>query len=482
MKHASRRTLQVYRNLRAVLIASLVSIGAVTPTAVFAHSSADRPGEASAAVDPHQGLDKLEQLIFIVQENRSFDHYFGTYPGVDGLTIENGQPTNCIPDPDLDRESCVYHSESNLFRGGPHNRRAAVVSIDGGLMDGHIEALPETGRGCVDRMAPQCLPFEGPDLQPDVMSYLDDRNIPNYWTYADEFVLQDRLFAPTDGWTLPSHLFLVSGWSAYCPDVNDPMSCVSNVDLKNYDARWEYGEPPIYAWTDITYLLDEAGVTWKYYYAPETCVFPPCVPETNHPTDATPSTRNPLPGFTQAREAGIQDNLGTHEDFVRDAAAGTLPSVVWLVPGNASDHPSSGKGVRAGQAYVTTMINAVMNGPQWPTSATFLTWDDWGGFYDHVLPPKLDENGYGLRVPGLMLSPYARRGYVDHQTLSFDAYLKLIEDRFLDGQRLDPRTDGRPDARPTVREDAAILGDLYAEFNFTQGPRPPVLLDPYPNG
>jgi phospholipase C len=314
------------------------------------------------------------------------------------------------------------------------------------------------------------------------MSYLDRSNIPNYWRYADDFVLQDRMFAPTDGWTLPSHLFLVSAWSAYCPDPSDPMSCSSNVDLKSYVMRWEYGEDPIYAWTDITYLLDRAGVTWKYYYAPDTCVFPPCSVETNHPTDATPSTRNPLPGFTDARDAGIEDNLGTHDDFVRDASDGTLPQVSWLVPGTASDHPSSGSGIRAGQAYVTKMVNAVMSGPAWDSSAIFLTWDDWGGFYDHVVPPDIDQNGYGLRVPGLMMSPYARRGYIDHETLSFDAYLKLIEDRFLGGQRLDPQTDGRPDPRPTVREDAPILGDLYDEFNFDQKPRPPVLLNPYPNG
>jgi phospholipase C len=128
------------------------------------------------------------------------------------------------------------------------------------------------------------------------------------------------------------------------------------------------------------------------------------------------------------------------------------------------------------------MVNAVMRSPDWGSSAIFLAWDDWGGFYDHVVPPAIDDNGYGLRVPGLMMSPYAKRGYIDHQTLTFDAYLKLIEDRFLGGQRLDPRTDGRPDARPTVREDVSILGDLYDEFDFSQPPRDPVILDPLPNG
>jgi phospholipase C len=121
-----------------------------------------------------------------------------------------------------------------------------------------------------------------------------------------------------------------------------------------------------------------------------------------------------------------------------------------------------------------------MQGPDWDSTAIFLTWDDWGGFYDHVVPPRVDHNGYGIRVPGLLISPWARAGTIDHQTLSFDAYLKLIEDLFLGGQRLDPKTDGRPDSRPTVREDEPILGDLLNEFDFTQGPLPPLVLDPTP--
>jgi phospholipase C len=129
---------------------------------------------------------------------------------------------------------------------------------------------------------------------------------------------------------------------------------------------------------------------------------------------------------------------------------------------------------------VTRLINVVMRGPDWNSTAIFVTWDDWGGFYDHVEPPRVDRNGYGIRVPAFMISPYAKEGYIDSQTLSFDAYLKLIEDRFMGGQRLDPKTDGRPDSRPTVREDVKILGDLRKEFDFSQPPRPPLILDPAP--
>jgi len=179
------------------------------------------------------------------------------------------------------------------------------------------------------------------------------------------------------------------------------------------------------------------------------------------------------------RQNGQLGNIQTLDHFYEDAKKGTLPAVAWVVPnGEVSEHPPAL--VSAGQAYVTGLITAIMEGPNWGSTTIFLAWDDWGGFYDHVVPPSVDKNGYGLRVPGLVISPYAKRGYIDHQTLSFDAYLKFIEDDFLAGQRIDPASDGRPDPRPDVREDASILGDLTADFDFDQQPRPPLILPSNP--
>jgi phospholipase C len=436
------------------------------------------PADAAAE---REGIFQLDHLIFIVQENRSFDHYFGTFPGADGLSYDAsvGRLRDCLPDPVLGRDSCTYHSSRLRQKGGPHNWRASAASVNGGAMDGFIAALPQTRRWCVDRSAKACKRFVGPRKQPDLMSWHDEREIPNYWRYAEEFVLQDRMFAPADSWTLPAHLFLVSGWSAVCANPDDPMSCTSDKDLRTY-GRHYYGDPPVYAWTDITYLLHERGVSWAYYVGQGTCSFGPC-DQALGPWGKTPSGKNPLPGFRTLYETQQQANIRTHDEFLEAAAVGRLPSVSWIVPGNeVSEHPQSGGGIHKGMAYVTELVNAVMQGPKWSSSAIFLTWDDWGGFYDHVPPTVVDQLGYGIRVPALLISPYARQGYIDHQTLTFDAYLKLIEDRFLGGQRLDPATMSRPDSRPVVREEVGVLGDISAGFDFAQAPRAPLILDPTP--
>ena len=193
----------------------------------------------------------------------------------------------------------------------------------------------------------------------------------------------------------------------------------------------------------------------------------------------TPGIWNPLPHFETVHEDGQLGNVQSLSNFFVAAKDGTLPAVSWIDPNaKVSEHPPSL--VSAGQTYVTGLINAIMQSPDWSSTAIFLSWDDWGGFYDHVIPPAVDQNGYGIRVPGLVISPFAFQGYIDHQILSHDAYNKFIEDDFLGGQRLDPATDGRPDPRPDVREDNPILGNLASDFNFTQTPRPPLILPVQP--
>jgi phospholipase C len=423
-------------------------------------------------------------VVIIMQENRSFDEYFGTYPGADGFPMHDGVPTVCVPDGRTGQCVPPYHDPADVNGGGPHGQGAAATDIDNGRMDGFIAEAENGQKGCTDPNNPACTNTKSPD----VMGWHDAREIPNYWAYAQNFVLQDHLYEPNASWSLPQHLFMVSGWSARCSVPADPMSCTNALQNPatppDFNAAQDPNRPPPdYAWTDITYLLHQHGVSWGYYVfagSEPDCANSAAVACPAQKQNAkTPGIWNPLPYFDTVQQDGQLGNVQSLASFFDQARAGALPSVSWINPNNhVSEHPPSK--VSEGQAYVTKLVNALMRGPDWKSTAIFLTWDDWGGFYDHISPPAVDQNGYGLRVPGMVISPYAKQGYIDHQTLSHDAYLKFIEDVFIGGQRLDPRTDSRPDPRPNVRETDPQLGDLRSDFNFRQKPVRPVLLNPTP--
>jgi phospholipase C len=290
------------------------------------------------------------------------------------------------------------------------------------------------------------------------------------------------MFEPNSSWSLPSHLFMVSGWSADCSVPGDPNSCVNALDGPANGFKLANTGKLDYAWTDLTYLLHKNNITWAYYLSngsqPD-CADDAMLCQPKAQNINVPGIWNPLPAFDTVKQDGQLANIQEVDNFLTAAKGGTLPQVSWIVPENSvSEHPPAK--VSLGQSYVTSLINAVMQGPEWDSTVIFLAWDDWGGFYDHVMPPSVDKNGYGLRVPGMVISAYAKQGFIDHQTLSFDAYLKFIEDIFLGGSRLDPTTDGRPDPRPDVRENAAILGDLLNDFDFNQAPRAPLILPIHP--
>jgi len=292
-------------------------------------------------------------------------------------------------------------------------------------------------------------------------------DIPNYWAYAKNFVLQDHMFEAAGSWSLPSHLYMVSGWSAKCSDPHKPMTCTGSLTPpdRNPADRTPFG------WTDLTWLLHKHHVSWGYYLDHGAVAA--------HHQNGVWVIWNPLPGFTDVHQDGQLGNIRALRRFYQQAQAGTLPQVSWVSP-DLRDSEHGPALVSTGQAYVTRVINAVMRSPDWSSSAILLTWDDWGGFYDNVAPPRVDGQGYGIRVPAILISPYAKRGYIDHQTLTTDAYLRFIEDDFMAGARLNPATDGRPDRRPTVRERVSVLGNLINDFNFSQKPLPPLILNPCP--
>lgn len=417
---------------------------------INAASSSNSTTEASIP----SGLEKIRHFVFIMQENRAFDHYFGTYPGAEG--VPQGV---CLPDPVVG--GCVepYHDTSDINRGGPHGWDNAQGDINGGKMDGFVA---QSHKGKSAKGSEPCIP-PSPDCTPgknprDVMGYHDYHEIPNYWNYARLYVLQDHMFESVASYSLPAHLYMLAAQSG------------------GYTGADKQPRPSTFNFPEITELLTSGKITWNYYVTsgklPDTEDGHVVGSESEEEQDPHKFTYfNPLPAFPKIRNDPKQNSrLVDTSQFYEDAKMGRLPQVSWVVPsGKVSEHPPSS--VRAGMAYVTGLVNAVMEGPDWNTTAIFISWDDWGGFYDHVPPPKVDEYGYGLRVPGLVISPYAKQGYIDKHVYSFESWLKIVEERF----GVSPMT-----ARDTT------AGDMLDAFDFLQKPRPPIILNatkdgtPYP--
>ena len=434
---------------QAIAIAVMAAMAMTVSAPVQAGASNPRAANGRFLV----GLSNIQHIVVIMMENRSFDTYFGTYPGAHGIPFRNGKPTICEPDPASGQ--CVYpfHDTSLVNYGSGHGEQAFLTDRDGGKMDGFIVEAERKGK----------------DPYPDeVMGYHTAAELPTYWGYAKNYVLQDHMYSATSSWSAIAHLYMVSGWSAHCTVPSDPMTCSTTLDA-NYGSP-----PPEFAWTDITWLLHAANVSWGYYVYPDNRgqmmgLEDPEEGAVPFQTYSIGSDWNPLPDFDDVKSDNQLSNIQPGVNFETAAKGGTLPAVSWVIPNfKFSDHPPSS--VADGQTFVSTLVNDVANGPDWSTTAIFVTWDDWGGFFDQVNPPNVDAGGYGFRVPGLVISPWSKHGYVDHQELSFDAYLKFIEDVFLSSQRIDPRNDGRPDSRPDVRENYTNLGDLTNDFDFSQPP------------
>ncbi len=483
MERSPRTSLRLVLGAAITLAAGIACQASGNLIPLGSSPSNPEPQSGQAAPNPllAEARQKIKHVVIIMQENRSFDSYFGTYPGADGIPAQNGHFTVCVPDPASGTCMAPWHNPADLNYGGPHGALNAKADINNGQMDGFIAQAEKAITGCQATHAPNC----GGEGAKDVMGYHDAREIPNYWTLAHSYVLQDHLFEPNSSWSLPQHLFMVSEWAARCTQAGDPMSCINDLNgtaLPPDFAPARNLPPPDYAWTDLTYLLFKSKVSWRYYV--QTGAQPDCGNDAAdcppvHQDARTPGIWNPLPFFDTVKADNQLGNITDVTNYYQDARSGNLPAVSWITPSQPNgEHPPAL--LTDGQAWTASLIDAAMQGPDWDSTAIFLSWDDWGGFYDHVVPPVVDQNGYGLRVPGLVISPYARRGFIDHQVLSHDAYVKLIEDLFLGGQRLDPKTDGRPDNRPSVREDAPVLGNLLLDFDFNQAPSTPVLLPIHP--
>ncbi len=316
----------------------------------------------------------VSHVLILMQENHSFDNYFGTFPGADGLppglAVEGVEP---------------FHITTQVTGNPPHSEEAARIAMNGGKMDRFVSAAGG----------------------PEPMGYYDARDIPNYWAYARRFALADRFFSSFAGPTLPNHLFAVAAQSA---------GVSRNV-----------GSPPggSFRFPSLPDALDAAGVSWRCYVGQrDPLAFGPL---------------NPLAGFASLRGAS-NHFAGTGELFA-DLNSGTLPSVAWIFPSDEeSEHPLTDP--RIGMWYVTTIVNALMKSSAWARTVLVVTWDEYGGFYDHVTPPQRNGKPLGPRVPALVVSPYARAGFIDHTAYDSASILRYAEDLF----HLQPLTDADREA------------------------------------
>ena len=379
---------------------------------------------------PVTGLNKIDHIVFIIKENRTFDTYFGTFPGADGATTGVNSTGQVIP---LGRTP-----DKTPYDLG-HGFTDAVTAINGGKMNQFDLVKNGNVNGYL-------LPY----------TQMTETDIPNYFTYAKKFVLADRMFSSLTGPSFPNHLYTVAATSGgvisnpHRPDgtVDKAWGCDSDstTTVRVLDSQGHLSlQYPCVDFQTLADSLESAGVSWKYYAPPQGQ--PGYVWST---LDAIRHIR--LGPLWQSKV--VSDTL-----FVQDAQSGNLPAVSWLVSGPTSEHPPDSTCL--GENWTVQQLNAVMNGPLWNSTAIFLTWDDFGGFYDHVAPPTLDQYGLGPRVPLLIISPYAKSGFISHTQYEFSSFLALVETRF----KLKPLTERDSKANPMVDS-----------FNFDQNPLPALTL------
>jgi len=378
-----------------------------------------------------QDLSSIQHIIFLIKENRTFDTYFGHFPGANGATTgvtSTGQVLTLRHTPD---------QVVNIA----HDWISVHTAVDGGKMD-QFDLIPHA------------------NINGEYLSYsqLTQADIPHYYSYAEHFTLADNMFSSLIGPSFPNHLYTVAAQSGgainnpVLPNGSQPQNwgCDSPVGttVQVIDAEGDFENLfPCFDFQTLADSLNNAGVSWKYYAetTPDTGGYSwSALDAVNHIRNSSQWTTNVVP----------------YSQFVTDAMNGQLPAFSWVTPPfKKSEHPPTS--TCEGENWTVQQINAVMQGPEWSSSAIFLAWDDWGGFYDHVVPPGVDQFGLGPRVPMIIISPYAKAGNISHTQYEFSSVLKFVEERF---------------SLPALTARDANANDTSDSFDFSQTPLPPLVL------
>ncbi|GIU99224.1 MAG: hypothetical protein KatS3mg014_0840 [Actinomycetota bacterium] len=391
------------------------------------------PVDASA----FETLTPIKHVVFLIKENRSFDHLFGRFPGVNGTRVANDRGTIRPLTP----------AEDQRAHDLPHCYQCAVAAVNGGRMDGFNQTEPA-----------------------DTWAFTQFRphQMPNYWHWAERNVLFDNFFASAMGPSFPNHLYAIAATAGGALD--NPVQtfqALRRQQERGFAKSWgcDIAEPgayveildpegdlvkvdPCFDFLTVGDLLNAKGIPWAYYAATNT--------QLGYIWSAYAAIRR-----YRENPAMWDRFMRPVDDLIRDIRADRLPPVTWITPRfQLSEHPEYN--FCHGENWSTEVINAIMRSDMWPTTAIFLTWDDYGGFYDHVPPKEIDPFGYGIRVPLLVISPYAKDGYVSHEEGEFSSVLRFIEDNWFLTQLT------HRDRRATP---------LLSAFDFDQEPRAP---DPRP--
>ncbi len=404
--------------LSALLCASLIGCGGGGGGAAIAAPVVPTPVPLTAQ-------QAIKHIVIIIQENRSPDNLFQGLPGADIATSGKDPAGNTIP----------LHPDDLAVGADPqHGSISAITDIDGGKMDGFIYEIPGDPTGAY--------------------SYVPRAEVQSYFDLASRYTFADRMFASNAGPSYPAHQYLIAGQAAGVtgnpynplPGTNAAWGCdASPGTIVSSVLPTGAAGPNVFPCEDYQTLADTLasnGDTWRYYA-------PAVGADVGYIWSAYQAIRH-------IRYGPAWGNVISPETQILTDAAHGLPSVTWITPTlKNSDHRSPPNVDDGGPSWVAQVVDAIGASPDWNSTAIFITWDDWGGFYDHVPPPKVDAYGLGIRVPLIVVSPYAKRGYVSHVQHEFGSILHFAETVF---------------GLPSLGQRDAISDNLLDCFDFSQAP------------